>query len=174
MHNEVRQALQDPAHDRETEGSQISEAKVRLGIGILGLAGFVYYTWDAYRMPMGQAAMPGPGLFPLIVGLVGLVMAGFVIVDAVMKLRDEATISVPTRARAIQVGGIVVLLGGYVLAFGPLGAYLSSFLFTVLSVKLLGDRSWVKCILIGACIALPIIFFFSEMLNVSLPSIALF
>lgn len=162
----------------EHDGPTISEAKARLAVGIAGVAGFAYYTWDAFQMPRGDAAMPGPGLFPQTVGVVGLAMACFVVFDAVMKMRDSGTINVPNRARAIQVWGIVLLLGLYVFTFDLLGAYLSSFLFTALSVRLLsgegGVKGWLKCLLIGAAISLPIIFFFAEMLTVSLPDFGLF
>lgn len=151
----------------------VSRAKSRLVIGVLGLGLFASYTWDARSMPLGEASMPGPGLFPLIVGIAGLLFSVVTIVESLVKLPSSERIPLPTQKRGIQVGGLVLLLAVFVFTVEYIGAYAGSFVFAVLSIKLLGDKPWWKCLLFGAVISLPVIFFFSNVLAISLPGFSL-
>lgn len=156
------------AHETK-EAREVSEGRARLAVGAAGLGVFGYYTWDASTMPLGQMAMPGPGLFPLIVGAAGLVSALIVILDAVPRLRQGSTLSVPGGRTARRVIGIMVLLTAYVLVIGSIGAYLASILFCTLSIKLLSGHPWWRCAAYGAVMALICVFIFDSLLNVSLP-----
>lgn len=151
----------------------VSEGFARLGVGVIGLGAFAYYTWDAASMPLGQTSMPGPGLFPLIVGVIGLVFSLVVVIDAVPKIRQGSQISLPSGRTAKNVIGVMILLTLFVLGIDVVGAYIASMLFCALSIKLLSGLPWWKAVLYGAAIGFVCIFIFDSLLNVSLPRFTL-
>lgn len=155
------------------EARELSEGRVRLAVGLLGLAAFCYYTWDAGSMPTGQIAMPGPGFFPLIVGVFGGLSSIIVILDALFKLRRGGTVPVPSGRTARRISGLLLLLTLFVLTIDLLGAYLGSILFCTLSIKLLSSHAWWRCAAYGTAIAVGCVFLFDTLLNVSLPGFGL-
>lgn len=159
--------------DAEQEVSELPEGRARLVIGLFGLAAFCYFTWDASNMPLGQLAMPGPGLFPLIIGTFGIVASAIVIVDALFKLRQGATLAVAHGRTAKQLIGILLLLVLFVLIIDLVGTYLAAIVFCALSVKLLSPHPWWRSVLYGATMAVICVFIFDGLLNVSLPRFGL-
>ncbi|MGO1182395.1 MAG: tripartite tricarboxylate transporter TctB family protein [Micrococcaceae bacterium] len=147
----------------------VSEGFARLGVGVIGLGAFAYYTWDATTMPMGQSSMPGPGLFPVIVGVFGLVFSLVVVIDALPKIRQGTQISLPSGRTAKNVAGVMFLLVLFVFGVDLVGAYIASMLFCLLSIKLLSGLPWWKSALYGAAMGFACIFIFDSLLNVSLP-----
>lgn len=160
------------AHETH-EGRELSEGHVRLAVGLLGLAAFCYYTWEAGSMPSGQMAMPGPGFFPLIIGAFGVFSSIVVILDALFKLRRGGTVSVPSGRTAQRLVGLLLLLALFVLTLDALGTYLGSILFCTLSIKLLSSHPWWRCAVYGTAIAVVCVFLFDALLNVSLPRFGL-
>ena len=156
------------AHETK-DAAKVSEGWTRLGVGVAGCGAFGYYTWDANTMPLGDMAMPGPGLFPLIIGTLGLVSALIVILDSVPRIRKDSSIAVPGGQTARRVIGMMVLLTAYVVIIGSLGTYLASILFCCLSIKLLSGHTWWRSALYGVTMAVICVFIFDSLLNVSLP-----
>lgn len=160
------------AHETQ-EARQLPEGRARLVVGLLGLTAFCYYTWDASSMPTGQLAMPGPGFFPLIIGIFGIISSIIVILDALFKFRQGSTLSVPSGRTARRLIGILLLLALFVLTIDLLGTYVASILFCTLSVKLLSSHAWWRCATYGTTMAVVCVFIFDALLNVSLPRFGL-
>ncbi|GAA1180283.1 MULTISPECIES: tripartite tricarboxylate transporter TctB family protein [Nesterenkonia] len=160
------------AHETQ-EAREVSEGGLRIAVGLLGLAAFCYYTWDAGSMPVGQMAMPGPGFFPLLIGAFGVLSSIIVIVDALFKLRQETTVLIPSGGTARRLGGLILLLTLFVLAIDVIGTYLGSILFCSLSIKLLSSHAWWRCVVYGTTMAVVCVFLFDTLLNVSLPGFGL-
>lgn len=166
-------SAETPAVETDQAAHKVPEGYSRLLIGIAGLAALSYYTWDASSMPLGESSMPGPGLFPMIVGIAGILFSIIVIVDALPKIRKRSTIELPQGSTAKGIVGVLLLLAGYVLVIDLLGTYLSSAIFAVLSIKVLSHHPWWRSALYGVVMGVTCVFLFDYLLNVSLPQSSL-
>ena len=151
-----------PALDGKRRGRIIMGA-----VGLVFGAWFTWYTWA--NVPMGIAAQPGAGIFPLAVG-VGLMIASvLVIVEAWRTDVVRGEVNFPTGGKRRTVLLMAVALIALVAFYRFLGQYVGASLFMVASLFLLGNRSWVRNVLYGIAIGVGISAFFVELLGVRLP-----
>jgi len=133
----------------------------------LGIA----YLADNSKLPMGSAAKPGAGLFPLLVGssLLGLSLALFLwslkTKDAAAK-DQEPFPEGKARRRVLAVGTTLAL---FVLLLKPLGYGLCSAALMAAILWLLGLRSWGRILLISLVTAAISFYLFDALLGVPLP-----
>lgn len=162
------------------EGSSAAALKddpKRLGRVIAGLvfllisAGYLVMAWD---MPRGTLASPGPGLFPVGVGIAAVVISAYVLIEALLGKSESGPIDFP-KGQGLKVSGIfVATLIAYILLLPFLGQYLASCLYAVAFIRFGGKVSWVRSVIVGAIIALGLTFVFQELLGLNLPSGTLF
>ena len=139
---------------------------------LLGIA----YLVDTSRLPMGSAAKPGAGLFPLLVGisLLGLSLALFF---WSLKIKENSTKDQEPfpvgkdRRRVLAVGASLAL---FVLLLKPLGYGLCSAALMATILRLLGLRSWGRILVISLATAGISLFLFDTLLGVPLPRGILF
>lgn len=126
---------------------------------------FMYSIWSRHG--------PGPGLFPLLFGiLLGLLSLGLLI-DATRRLHKEknkegAQTDVPRFANTRKIAAFLVLCVGVYLAMRPLGFVITVFLFLAAALALAGQPS-LKLGLTVAAIASVSMFLLFRALNVPLP-----
>lgn len=104
---------------------------------------FVFAIWKASSLPLKDALGPGPGFFPLWLGILGAVLAVLLFVE-VTRLKENGpglADLIPDGAAQFRIAAVLVLLAGAILAFDPLGFRLTSFVFTALLLPALGVRS---------------------------------
>lgn len=154
--------------------TSFSEGKVRVAIGVVGLAVFGYYLWEAGQMPMGETGSPGPGLFPTMVGALGVAVSGLVVVDALTKRERENRIELPGKRVLTKIVLFAGTLIGFVVLLPVLGQYVASTLFCVASIKIIGNGSWFRSFFAGALIAISLSWAFLELFSIPLPSGVLF
>ncbi len=134
---------------------------------LLGIA----YLADNSSLPMGSAAKPGAGLFPLWVGisLLGLSLALFI---RALRNRDTAARDQDPfpagkdRQRVLAVGGTLAL---FVLLLKPLGYGICSAALLAAIFRFLGLKSWGRILLISLVTAAISFFLFDTLLGVPLP-----
>jgi len=154
-----------------------------LALALLAASGV--YVASAWMLPLGTAARPGAGSYPLGVGIFGAAVALTWVVVALRRTpagpAAEAAAELLAEPRAAPVdppgGGRVAITAGLLIAFCwllPLAGYpIAAFLFVALLLRGLGAR-WVSAGLIALGTAGASYYAFGTLLGVPLPAGALF
>ena len=130
--------------------------------GLMLVVGLVYETM-ATSMPRGSLAYPGPGFFPMVVGVFLIATAlGCLLQEIVLRKRskDPAASSHPKDDAAApeerNVGKTVqltALMIGYIFILKPLGFPLAICAFLALAIRIFGYRRWLPTLAMAAIIA---------------------
>ncbi|MGH7310846.1 MAG: tripartite tricarboxylate transporter TctB family protein [Candidatus Rokuibacteriota bacterium] len=139
-----------------------------LALAVLVASG-VYLT-NALPLPQGTAAQPGPGFFPLAVGVFGTTVA-LAWVASTFRRAPAAAGPTPTAAEDEGRGRVAitaVLLAGFCLLLPWVGYPVVAFLFTGLMLHGLGAR-WTTALVIALASAATSHYVFAVLLGVPLP-----
>jgi putative tricarboxylic transport membrane protein len=130
--------------------------------GLILAVGLVYGLM-ALNMPRGRLSYPGPGLFPMVVGVFLVATALGCLLQEVLPrkrsadptaspLPDRDSAAPPRRSvhKTIQ---LIALMIGYALALKPLGFLASICVFLVVAIRIFGYRRWVPALAMAAVIA---------------------
>jgi hypothetical protein len=146
--------------------------------GFILLVGVIYEVM-ALRMPRGDIAYPGPGFYPMLVGIFLILTAGSCFAWLLAKGR-----SISPEPTSGQVGErspapgmtsfrktmqLLALLVFYALTLKYLGFLLAIFIFMLASIRIFGYRRWWPSLGITAIIAAVSHLSFAVCLNVPLP-----
>jgi len=134
------------------------------GIFIIIFSGVTIYL--AFKLPMGRAAKPGPGIFPLLLSVV----IGFLALSLFLRtLRSKGEFGIEEIPTAKW--RLVYLLGDlflYVFLLRPLGFLISTWIFLILLNPIV-KKKWIP-VLLGSLFISAILFFsFNYLLKVELP-----
>jgi putative tricarboxylic transport membrane protein len=141
-----------------------------LAVALLAV-GLVYLV-TAWSLPMGTAARPGAGFYPLVVGIFGaLAVLGWLVLT-LRGVRGGGSVAVAADARG-RVLATAGLLAGFCLALPWTGYPLAALLFTALLLRALGAGT-VTALAVGVVAALASYYTFGAMLGVPLPRGVLF
>jgi hypothetical protein len=150
-----------------------------LAVALLAASGV--YVANAWMLPLGTAARPGAGSYPLAVGLFGAAVALAWVVTALRQAPAgpavEAPAGSPVEPRDASAGRRVAITGGLLVAFCwllPLAGYpIAAFLFVALLLRGL-SAGWMPAVLIALSTAAASYYVFGSLLGVPLPAGALF
>jgi putative tricarboxylic transport membrane protein len=136
-------------------------------LAVAVLVASLVYLANAWALPLGTAARPGAGFYPVGVGVFG---AAVILAWVTIALRGRTAghagaIAVDARGRVLATAG---LLAGFCLALPWTGYPLAAFLFTGFLLRGLGS-GWAAALVIGAASALASYYGFGTMLGVPLP-----
>ena len=134
-------------------------------VGSVLAIGYLITGWD---YPWGTAAEPGPGVYPLIVGL--LMMAGAVGLGLEARLR-RLRLDAPWPVGAGRWRVLAVLASGlgYAFLLPHLGHPLAGTLVSLIVLRVMGLPRWPLCIGIAIAIGLGSYYLFGQILDVPLP-----
>lgn len=124
------------------------------------------------KMPIGTFRMAGTGLFPLILGIILMVLSGTFVLRIFFQGREE---QVKKEARPESTGSpiqLILFLGAMVLAtlfFNRLGYPFTSFLLMLALLRILGIKRWGLNILVSVVTAAGTYFLFVKWLNIPMP-----
>ncbi|MGO1181439.1 MAG: tripartite tricarboxylate transporter TctB family protein [Micrococcaceae bacterium] len=160
-------------NDSEDATSVVEEEPVdfrhRLRFGLIALLGFGFFGWHTLKMPIGETTDPGPGLFPMIIILVGLLGSGLVAAEAAIKLRrNDASWREPKTERKAWL--FVAALIGFALLVPYLGLYLSSTAFSIVTIRIISGRTWTHALWRGAMMGIIFTLVALNVLNLRLPA----
>lgn len=124
------------------------------------------YLFNALPLPVGSRAQPGPGFYPMSVGLFGAVVA-LVWVVSVFRRTPDIVAAAATPA-AGRVGTTAGLLVAYCLLLPWTGYPLAAFGFTGLLLRGLG-AGWASSLIIGLVSSVGSYYLFAVLLGVPLP-----
>lgn len=157
----------------EVAGPSLLRDPKRLGRAVLGvvfLAIFIGYFLEANGMDSGTLHRPGAGMYPFWIGLAGIAISVVVIVESAATRADSGKIDYPKgrdlRNTLIFVGMLLV----FILVLPVLGMYISATLFALVFLKVIGEVSWMRTVIIGLIMGLGVTYCFDELLSLPLPS----
>ncbi len=123
-------------------------------------------------MPIGTFRMAGTGIFPLLLGILLMILSGMFILKISFQLKKDQVkkeVSVESTGSPIQ---MILFLGAMVLAtlfFNRLGYPLTSFLLMVALLRILGMKRWGLNILISIVTSVGSYFVFVQWLSIPMP-----
>ena len=137
-------------------------------VALAMLAASGIYLIQALRMPLGAAARPGPGFYPVAVGAFACVVA---LVIAALAFRRAETVAVAEEAAPSdrrRVWLTVATLAGFCLLLPWIGYPLAALLFVATLLRQLG-AGWRGALLVAALSAEGSYYLFAGLLGVTLP-----
>jgi putative tricarboxylic transport membrane protein len=140
----------------------------RAAAGALGLLFSAVYLLEGRDLRMGTMDAPGPGVFPLIVGILFALVSIGVIAEALLT-REPGTAAFPKgpdRKRLIVVFAAFV---AYILLLQVLGFLVATVLFVAFYCRIAGEVPWKWSLVSGAGVAAAVWLVFAFLLEVRLP-----
>jgi len=123
------------------------------------------------RMPLGTFRMAGTGMFPLLLGIILMILSGLFILRLLFQgnegqVKKESSGSQESPIQLILFLGTMVLV---TLFFNKLGYPLSAFLLMVALLRVLGVKKWTLTLPLSFMTAVVCYFLFVHWLNIPLP-----
>jgi len=135
-----------------------------IAAGALALTGLVF-AWQAARLDLGQLGLPGPGFFPLALGLLLVLFSGAIALESwLARAKDE-----PLEFGHPQVLITLAALLAVPMLFEPLGALIALGLLSVALLVFIARVSPVLAVLWSALGMAACWYLFQELLGVRLP-----
>lgn len=149
---------------------QLSKRVWRAWTGVVGLVVAAGYTVESFRIPAGQAATPGAGLFPRVVGFAAMAISVLVVLEALCSKDAQGTVEMPRGGRARLVVAFFAATTLFVVVLPFVGQYIASALYLVATVRLLSTISWFKVIVYSVVLSVATSWVFIALLGVQLPA----
>lgn len=157
-------------------------AQVKIGSIVfagLALAVGLVYAGMALKMPRGSLSYPGPGLFPMVIGLFLVTTALGCLLQEILPRKSGANplaspltdqdSAAPEDRNIKKTIQLMALMICYVLALKTIGFLISIFIFLVVAIRIFGFRRWVPALAMAAVIAAISYVSFILWLKVPLP-----
>lgn len=155
----------------------VRQIEVLLSLMLLGVAGLMYWYIQTIPADAGYSGI-SPRFFPYIV------VTGFA-VCGILLFREAISggfrhVAPPEHTRSDDEGaaagykGLAWALAGLVLhmlLIGKLGFILTSALLFCFTARAFGSKNWLKSLLIGVLLSLPVYLLFTQFLKLNLPGI---
>jgi putative tricarboxylic transport membrane protein len=143
----------------------VSLRRLEIGVAVaLALLG-AFAAWEASRMPSGTAALPGPAMMPMAVGVLLALAAIGVIAFRSAGVPSDDPVALGNRSIVLAVAAIVV--AG--LLFERVGFLVTSSLFVFTLLWSLSALGWWRSLIAAVVASLVARSFFQDLLNVRLP-----
>jgi hypothetical protein len=130
--------------------------------GLILAVGLVYEGM-ALNMPRGSLAQPGPGFFPMTIGIFLIATALGCLLQEILPWRRSAGPSAsplpnqdsaaPRDRNVNKTIQLLALMIGYVIALKTAGFLISIFAFLVVAIRIFGYRCWLPALAMAAVIA---------------------
>ena len=131
---------------------------------LLAVVGLVF-IWQASLLDFGGFELPGPGFFPLVLGVLVFALSALIAIEGFRGAGEGQTVELGHRDVLIVLAAMVVVAA----LFEPLGASLSLGLFGAVLLVVIARVS-VPLAAVSACIAMAACwYFFQVLLGLQLP-----
>jgi hypothetical protein len=139
-------------------------------VALCSLLVAVGYLWEALRMPLGTMVSPGPGLVPILVGLLIAVLSLALLTQVWLgKEIGQDPVILPAGAPGRRVVGVWIGLLAYAMLVNALGHLLMAAILCTACLRLLGMRRWRNAILLSVFFSVASFYLFAVLLDVPLP-----
>lgn len=147
----------------------LGKALFRRILAMVSLTLFTWMAWSAMHFPKSlNTADVGPGEFPLIVAVGGLLCSLAVLVQG-CSIREGSEAASMDVARAWSVAGAVLVIGAYGLLMPLLGFYACTAVAVPVMLLLGGERKWLRLLLVTVGFLVFVYFCFDRLLDVQFP-----
>ncbi|MGH8741852.1 MAG: tripartite tricarboxylate transporter TctB family protein [Burkholderiales bacterium] len=143
-------------------GTPLRRLEAGVAVALLLLGAFA--IWEGARMPQGSAALPGPGMLPVALGVLLALCA-----VALMVRSGAGAERVAIGHRHIAMGLLAVLGAG--LLWERAGFLVTSTLFLFALLWSLSPLGWWRSLIAAVVATVAVRYFFQNLLNVVLPSL---
>ncbi len=155
-------------------GAQAGEGLLRAisarrgGIWVAAVLGFIglLFSWQASLIDFGDFALPGPGFFPLILGVLVFALAVTIGTSDWLQVTNQETVELGHRDVLIVLAALLTVP----LLFAPLGAYVTLGLFGAVLLVLIARCSLVIAGVSAAIGMAACWYFFQVALGLQLPT----
>jgi hypothetical protein len=127
------------------------------------------YLWVASRMPMGSPALPGPGLFPMAVGVIVAALSLALLLQTARERVERRPVLLPAGEPEKRVVGVWLAVAAYAGLVTTVGHTLLTGAVAVAILRLLGMRRWGIVLGLAAALALGTHYLFVVLFEVPLP-----
>jgi hypothetical protein len=141
----------------------------RVVVGALGLLIAIGYLVEAINMPAGTMEAPGPGLFPIGVGIAGIVISALVVIEALVSTQVSGSLELPSGPQRKLVLYFLVTLILLVVLLPILGQYVASSLYAIAVIKLMSKLNWIRVVIYGVLLGCGISAMFIEGFSIRMP-----
>lgn len=148
--------------------SRIQKRKGYLAVGAAGLLLSAAYLGASVRLPIGELARPGAGVFPLLVGVL-LVIGSLSTLWEGLRTSTAEQVELPAGRDRLRLLVLLAALFVYIIALPWLGQLIASALFLILLMRVLSDVAWPRVIVYSLIISATLYFIFVRLLNVPMP-----
>ena len=139
-------------------------------VALCSLLVAVGYLWEALRMPLGTMISPGPGLVPILVGLLIAVLSLALLAQVWLgKEKGQDPVILPAGAPGRRVVGVWIGLLAYAMLVNVLGHLLMAAVLSTGCLRILGMRRWRDAILLSMFLSVASFYLFAVLLDVPLP-----
>lgn len=148
------------------------------GLVFIVLSGAVF-TY-ALQLPAGRGNAPGPGFFPELAAIVGILVGTAICVRAVIALRaraargDGGAPQPETRGDILRFIGVLGVSTVYLMTLKPLGFLIASALLLAANLLILGERRVLVLLLVPTALTGVVLLIFTTLLGLRLPAGTLF
>jgi putative tricarboxylic transport membrane protein len=141
----------------------------RATVGALGLVFAILYILEGQSLNFGRMRAPGPGIFPLIVGVIFALVSAGVIADALLsKSAGRATFPKGEDLKRLVV--VFVSFVAYAALFNILGFPVTTVALVTIFTRVVGNISWPKAAISGVGMTFLMWATFVLLLGVRLPT----
>jgi uncharacterized BrkB/YihY/UPF0761 family membrane protein len=149
-----------------TEKQGEKRVNVITGVVLLALAAFcIIYSLG---MPLFDKYSPGPGLFPLLLGVIMALLSSSLIWEGIRAKTDKAH-KFTNKKGMTQAAVLILGLGVFAFLIPLLGYLIATFLLVVFVMKLVIHNSWKTALLTALTVSAMLFLIFSVALKVNLP-----
>ncbi len=146
-----------------------------LGVATVFILFSIFYLATAAHLPFGTRNQPGPGVYPVLVGLLMLGSSLGLALEAVLGRRAaESPIEWPTGVAGWRMLTVAGASAGYILLVPYLGDALAGIVAMLLVLRVMGMRRWLVACALAVGVALTFHYLFVVLLSIPLPRGVLF
>ena len=142
--------------------------RILLGIAAVSVVLSILYTLAAFNLKVGTLPQPGPGMYPLFVGLL-MFLAGLLGAFEVRSKEAQVQVDWPKGAALWRMAAVVGGCITYVIIMPQLGHLIAAGLVSLVALRAMAEFRWSTSIAIAAGIALSSYLLFSIVLKVPFP-----
>lgn len=142
--------------------------RILLGIAAISVVLSILYTFAAFKLKVGTLSQPGPGMYPLFVGLL-MFLAGLLGALEVRSKEAQAQVDWPKGAALWRMAAVMGGCITYVIIMPQLGHLIAAGLVSLVALRAMAEFRWSTSIAIAAGIALSSYLLFSIVLKVPFP-----
>jgi hypothetical protein len=166
------------------EGNMAARKEILSSLALI-LFGTIFLLYDI-KYPLDQLANPGPGVFPLMVGAVWVILAAWQLIQALRRTQSAVSEERNKKdapflrgifqksAGETKVLSMIAVFVIYLVMVKWVGFFTSNLLFVMISSRLMGARGWKGPVTLSAGIALFCYLLFEVWLKLSFPRGILF